>query len=76
MKYVIMLAVVLCLPGCEPKEKREARFMDKCEGAQFTHEQCSFLFVLAEDQKRGSDGASAMSAAAMGTAASAILSRR
>jgi hypothetical protein len=62
------LAMVM-LAGCHAKEKREAAFMPKCVAANFTREQCTFLFALVEQARSDSDSADAMGSVALGLSA-------
>lgn len=70
MRCLLLLAVSLGLAGCKPQGERDARFIQRCEAAQFTHDQCAFLLALAKDQKSDSDDAVVMGAAGIGMASS------
>jgi hypothetical protein len=70
MRLLVLMAL-LGLAGCKSQAERDARFIQRCEAARFTYDQCAFLLALAKDQKSDSDDAVAMSAVAVGIASSA-----
>ena len=70
-RWAVVVLPLVFLSGCDSPKKRAAIFMPKCEAAQFTHEQCAFLFALAEQAKSDADDASTLGAVAVGMAAGA-----
>jgi len=64
MRTALAFGLILMLTGCDSEEKRAAVFMPKCLAANFTQEQCMFLFAVAEQSKSDSDNALLLAASA------------
>jgi hypothetical protein len=68
---LIGVAVGVSYLAGKGSRKEAERFHQSCAGAGFTAEQCAFLATLARKSEGDGDAAMAMSAAALGMAASA-----